>query len=118
MLEIIPPVLSPSGRQLVMDEAGNEVEVGSIKSTQDNRPILLDPSGNEIKAPRAILHSKAAKTIPAFEQKLNRFEELDRTAIDRSELVQKLVFDQKFVLLDLFGHFVETEQGQADGGVL
>ncbi|MDX6405300.1 MAG: hypothetical protein QOH70_2755 [Blastocatellia bacterium] len=118
MLEIIPPVLSPSGKQLVMDGAGNEVEVGSVRSAQDNQPVLLDSSGKEIKAPRAILHSKAAKTIPPFEQKLNRLAELDRMAIDKSELVQKLVFNQKFVLLDLFGHFIETEQGQADGGVL
>jgi len=118
MLEIIPPVLSPSGKQLVMNGDGNEVEVGNVRFTQDNTPILLDPSGNEIKAPRAILHSKANRNIPAFEQKLNKFEELNRSAIDRSELVQKLVFGDKFVLLDLFGHFPATEQGQADGGVL
>ena len=28
------------------------------------------------------------------------------------------MIDKKFVLLDLFGHFTEAEQGQADGGVL
>lgn len=118
MLEIIPPVLAPSGRQVVLDGDGQEVEVADLKATADNRPLLLDPSGNPIKAPRALLHRKGVETLPPFEQRLNRLEQLDRTAVDRTELVQKLVFDKRFVLIDLFGHFVETEQGQADGGVL
>jgi len=113
MLEIIPPVVSPSGKQMVMDGDGNEAEVGNIRFTQDNKPILLTVGGQEIKSPRAILRSKRDKAIQPFEQKLNRFE-----GFDRAELVQKLVFDKNFVLLDLFGHFPETEQGQADGGVL
>jgi len=113
LLEIIPPVLSASGKQLVMDGDGNEVEVEGVKSVRDNKPVLLTVNGGEIKAPRALLHSKTDKTVHPFEQKLNRFE-----TIDRSELVQKLVFKDKFILLDLFGNFPETEQGQSDGGVL
>jgi len=113
MLEIIPPVLSPSGKQVVMDGQGNEVEVGSVKFTRENQPILVAVNGEEIKAPRAILRLKSDRKLKPFEQKLNRFE-----GFDRSELVQKFEFDKNIVLLDLFGHFPETEQGQADGGVL
>jgi hypothetical protein len=113
MLEIIPPVLSSSGRQLVSDGAGNEVEVANVRFNQDNKPVLLTADGKEIQSPRAILRSKTDTKVRPFEQKLNRFENFDRT-----ELVQKLVFADKFVLLDLFGNFPETEQGQADGGVL
>jgi len=111
-LEIIPPVLSPSGKQLVQDGQGNEVEVADVK-LGEGKPILLTKDGAVIQSPRALLRSKTDKNPRVFEQKLSRFE-----ALDRSELVQKLVFQDKFVLLDLFGNFPETEQGQADGGVL
>ena len=113
ILEIIPPVVSPSGRPIVLDVDGNEVEVGNVRFTPDSQPVLLDAGGREIKGPRAILHAKA-DTLRTFERKLRRLE-----GFDRSELVQKLVLGpSKFVLLDVFGHFPEAEQGQADGGVL
>jgi hypothetical protein len=76
-------------------------------------PALLDTAGREIKAPRALVRSKSDPQPRDFERKLNEFERFDRT-----ELVQKLIFKDQFVLLDLFGNFHETEQGQADGGVL
>jgi hypothetical protein len=113
MLEIIPPVLAPSGRQLVMDARGNEVEVANARFTPDNKPVLLDINGRDIESPRAILRSRRDTTIAPFERRLSRFKEFDRR-----ELVQKFVFGNRIILLDLFGHFTETEQGQADGGVL
>jgi hypothetical protein len=113
MLEILPPVMSPSGRHMVVDGAGNEVEIGSARFSGDGRPLLLDPSGKEIRSPRAILRSKTERAPQLFEKKLDRLDNFDRT-----ELVQKIVIDRKVVLLDLFGHFTEAEQGQADGGVL
>ena len=112
MLEIIPPVLAPSGRQLVMDGRGNEVEVADARFT-DNKPVLLDINGRAIESPRAILRSRRDTTIAPFERRLKKFR-----AFDRSELVQKFVFKDRIILLDLFGNFPETEQGQADGGVL
>jgi hypothetical protein len=112
MLEILPPVTSPSGRPMVLDGEGNEVEVGSA-SVRDNRPVLMDPSGKEIRSPRAILRPKGAPAVQPFEAKLERLGNFDRT-----ELVQKITLDKQIFFLDLFGHFTETEQGQADGSVL
>lgn len=113
MLEIIPSPMSAAGKQLVLNANGEEVEVGKIHFDAKRVPLLLDTAGNEIKAPQALLHSKTnTKQLP-FERKLSQFERFDR-----SELVQKLVDGNSFVLLDLAGHFIETEQGQADGGVL
>ena len=97
----------------MLDGDGNEVEVGDARIPREGPPVLLDPSGREIKSPRAILRSKIEKEIRPFETRLRGMEQFDR-----SSLVDKLVFKDKFVLLDLFGHFVRTEQGQADGGVL
>ena len=113
ILEVLPPSRSPSGRQLVLDADGNEVEVGDARIPRDGPPVLLDPSGREIKSPRAILRSKIEREMRPFETRLRGMDQFDR-----SSLVDKLVFKDKFVLLDLFGHFVQTEQGQADGGVL
>ncbi len=115
VLEIIPPVFGPSGKQLVADGDGNEVEVADVRRPDNGgRPILLTADGKEIKSPRALLRSKRDDKLRPFEQKLTRME-----GFDKAELVQKLTFNKKdFVLIDLFGNFPETEQGQADGGVL
>lgn len=113
MLEILPPVTSSKGHPIVMDAAGAEVEVGDLQFNQGREPVLLDINGAAIRAPHAILRARGDDKIRPFERKLGTFERFDRT-----ELVQKLQFKDRFVLLDLFGHFVETEQGQADGGVL
>jgi hypothetical protein len=113
LLEIVPPVRSPSGRQLVQDEAGNEVEIGSARFDPEGRPVLLDPNGREIRSPRALLRSRSNPEPSLLEKKLERLDGFDRT-----ELVQKVAIKEKFVLLDVFGHFTETEQGQANGGVL
>lgn len=116
LLEVIPPVLAPSGRQLVMDGAGNEVEVANVRFQDGGKPTLLDPQGREIRSPRALLRSRTDTELKPFEERMRRLERLD--SLDRSTLVQKFVFDGRFVLLDLFGNFAEAEQGQADGGVL
>jgi hypothetical protein len=116
MLEIIPPVLAPSGRQVVADADGNEVEVADVRLQENTKPILLAADGREIRSPHAILRSKRDERAKPFEQKIERLDKLG--GFDRAELVQKLVFDKRFVLVDLFGNFPEAEQGQADGGVL
>jgi hypothetical protein len=114
ILEVLPPVLSPAGRQLVSDKDGNEVEIGGLRFTDNNQPVLLDVSGKEIQGPRALMRlNRNAPGMQTVERRLSRLDNFDRT-----ELVQKIVFDKKTVFLDLFGHFTETEQGQADGGVL
>lgn len=113
ILEVLPPVIGPSGRALVQDADGKEVEVVDARLVQGRQPVLLDAAGKEIKAPRALLRSKLNQEMLPFERRLAQLETFDRT-----ELVQKFVFKDKFILLDLFGNFQETEQGQADGGVL
>lgn len=112
LLEVLPPVLAPSGRPLVQDSDGNEVEVADARFARERVPVLIDPAGREIKAPRALLRSRGSEIRP-LDRQLERLE-----GFDRSELVQKFMLKDRVVLLDLFGNFQETEQGQADGGVL
>jgi hypothetical protein len=106
VLEILPTVMSREGRQMVADQNGNHVEVGSARWTTAGKPVLFDLSGREIQGSRAILE-------PAFAKKIELL-----GAFDKKELIQRLTFDDKIVSLDLFGNFPETEQAQADGTVL
>jgi hypothetical protein len=107
VLEVLPTVFSREGRQMVADQNGNQVEVGSARQSTDGTPILLDPSGSQIKGPRAILQPEIAKKMELVGE------------FDRTELVQKLTLDDRsIVTLDLFGSFPKTEQAMADGGVL
>ena len=108
VLEIVPPVLSRTGRQMVLDKEGNEVEIGSARFMGEGKPpLLLDVRGQEIQSPRALLPRDLAAKLA----RLGSF--------DKSELVQKIVLDNKAtVLITPMGTFPPTEQGQADGGVL
>ncbi|HEX9512232.1 MAG TPA: hypothetical protein VF939_17190 [Puia sp.] len=113
LLEILPTVLSPAGKQLVLDKAGNEEEIGSVRQDNNNRPVLIDTKGAEIQGARALLQSSKDSSGLPFMRKLRKIENFDRTS-----LVQKIVLDKKIFFLDLGGSFHEAEQGQADGGVL
>jgi hypothetical protein len=106
VLEILPTVMSRNRRQMVADQNGNQLEVGSARLV-NGKPILLDLSGREIPGPRAILQPEFAKKIELL------------GAFDQSELIQRITLDdQSIVSLNLFGSFPETEQAQADGSVL
>ena len=122
VLEVIPPVLSPAGNPLVADADDNEVEVGGVQVKPGSQPVLFDLHGKEIRSPRALLRPKEETTPRPFEQRLAKIDRLDKEAglqgFDLSELVAKITVDDTVVFLDLFGSFAETEQGQADGGVL
>jgi hypothetical protein len=113
LLEILPPVMSESGKQLVMDKDGNEVEVNKIALSQNRQLILSDINGKEIQGPRAIIQSAKDSLPSAVTIKLRKIENFDRTS-----LVQKFETDHTVLLLDLSGSFHEVEQGQADGSVL
>lgn len=113
LLEIIPPVIAPSGRQLILDQNGNEIEIGNIRFNDNRQPVILDINGNEIKETKAILKSAKDSSRLPFLEKLNKIENFDRTS-----LVQKIAFKNGSVFVDLFGNFHEVEQGQADGGIL
>ena len=113
ILEIIPPVLGPDGKQLVLDKDGNEVEIGNVKLNDNRQPTFFDINGKTIEGPRAILQAKKDTATLPFIRKMRGFENFDR-----SSLVQKITFDKNIFFLDLFGNFHEVEQGQADGSVL
>jgi hypothetical protein len=114
LLEILPPVLSQSGRQLALNASGEEVEIANAEVNDKNKEIrLLDNAGKPIDRPRAILSSKS-DTSSDLQRRIRGFGE----SLDKSSLIQRFTFKDKIFFLDLAGNVIEVEQGQADGGVL
>lgn len=112
LLEVLPPVLSPAGKQLIQDKNGNEIEIDKIQLDQNNKLQLLDKNQKEIAQPKAMMVSAKIKSRNHIGTLL-----LDQN-VDRSALVQKFTIDKRIFLLGLDGVLHEAEQGQADGGVL
>lgn len=112
LLEILPPVLSTSRKQLIMNKDGNEMEIGSVRVDNNQRPILFDVSGKEIQGPRAIIQSLKDTAMSPITKRIKKIENFDKTS-----LVQNIILD-KSIFIDLFGDFHEVEQGQAFGEVL
>ena len=114
LLEVLKPVMSKSGRQLVLNKEGQEVEIGSARLDQGKRPVFMDVSGKEIDGPRAIIRAQFDTVTKTRNRKLDRL-----TNLDKPSLVQKFTIDKNIVFLDLFGNVVDVEQGQGgDGDVL
>jgi hypothetical protein len=114
LLEVLKPTISPNGRQMVLNKAGQEVEIGSARLDKENRPVFLDVAGKEIEGPRAILRPQFDTVTKKRNLKLERM-----TESDKPSLVQKFTIDKNTIFLDLFGNVINVEQGQGgDGDVL
>jgi hypothetical protein len=99
MFEIEPPKLAPSGKQLLLDRSGahTEIERATLKN---GKPVFLDKAGKTIASVRPIIRPELLK------------------ANISASIAQKFIIDGKPVFLDGAGNVIDTEEGQADGGVL
>ena len=95
MLEVQPPPVAPSGRQLLKNAAGAQVEVDKV-TIANGKPVFLDTAGKAIAKPRLMLR---AELNPAL-------------------TVQKFVGASGTVFINGLGNAVPVEQGQSDGSVL
>jgi len=96
IFEIDNPRLGENKKPLVLDATGRQVEVFGIERSGDRQPIFLDLGGKPIERPRAVIS-------PLLNRKLT---------------VQRFAFDKLSVFLTASGAVIDTEVGQADGGVL
>lgn len=98
MFEIEEPKKAQSGKPVVLNRAGRQVEIERITLSADRKPIFMDKAGRSVQSPKAIVRPALA---PA-----------------RSRIVQRFMIDRIPVFLDASGNVIDTEVGQADGGVL
>ena len=96
LLEVVTPPTAPSGNPLIHDKAGNFVEIGKLNVTADNKAVFFDAAGAKI---------DHVVTPPAAHPAV-------------SKIVRKFVVGAQTIFLDPLGNVVETEEGQADDGVL
>lgn len=97
MLEVHPPKLSARGKPLILNSAGKQVEAERI-TIQDHKAIFHDKAGKVITSAKPILAQQAANS--------------------RLVAVQKFIIDGRPIFVDPFNNVIDTEEGQADGGVL
>lgn len=93
MLEVAPPLLADNGNQLVLNQAGQQVEIQRAAIDEKGEPIFFDKAGKLIPEPR-----------PIFPDDL-----------DEDKTVQLFLVDKLPFFLDFSGRVVNVEQGQALG---
>jgi hypothetical protein len=95
--DVATPVLGPTGKQVVLNGGGEQVEIGRIELNAQRQPVFFDLAGKVIERPR-----------PVFGRK-----------VESNRTVAKFIVQRKGpIFLNSAGDVVEMEQGEADGSVL
>jgi len=113
LLEILNPVISKTGKQLIQNGNGQAVEIGRAIFDKNKKPVFFDTKGVEIVGAKALIQSDLEGRSKLANPQVSKISEIDRV-----DLVQKFNIGRIPVFLDLNGNVIETEQGQADGSVL
>lgn len=95
MFQVEPPKRSPSGRPLILNQAGEQVEIGRAV-LRDGRPVFFDRAGHEIERARPLIAAEANGPLVA----------------------QSFEIDKTRIFLDPAGNVIDVEPFQADDGVL
>ena len=99
MLEVQKPPLAPNGKQLMLNQAGQRVEIE--RATMENgQPFFWDKSGKPIEGARPIPQAQL-KGGPAVQ------------ALPTTNIVQEIMVGQTPVFMTLSGKRVDVEQGEA-----
>jgi hypothetical protein len=99
MFEVERPKLGPTGKQLILNGEGKLVEFGRItleKDGKERKPIFLDEEGKRIVNARPFI----------------------RPELRKSAVVARFATGNSQIFLNVFGNVIDTEEGQADNGVL
>src|SRR6185295_3319307 len=99
----IHDVVRPKGKLLTLDKAGQEVEVRRVESVRDGKPVLLDYAGKPIDLRAA---PSGAPTLRGGD------------GATLSAQASTVLVNGRPSLVTMSGSVIDTEQGQAGGGVL
>ena len=109
MLEVHPAKLSAEGKPLVRNAAGKEIEVEKI-SIVKGKAVFTD------KASKRILSAKPI--LPARPMLLEKNIKVLPRQVANLIQVQRFMIGNRPIFIDPAGNVIDTEEGQADGGVL
>ncbi|WPU97005.1 hypothetical protein SNE25_15900 [Mucilaginibacter sabulilitoris] len=96
LFEIETPAIKANIKALVKNDAGAEVEVDHVQTDAKGAIVFMDKAGKPIQHPKAIIQHKN----------------------NSQNIVHRFAVGQKFVFLDSFGNFIESEEGQATNDAL
>jgi len=111
ILEVLKPVFSKNGKQIILNGAGEALEIGKAKLDENKRPVFFDVKGNIINGARALIQSNFDEKTRLINAKAMRLADFDKT-----DLVQKFIINGRPIFLDLNGNVIEVEQGQSEDG--
>jgi hypothetical protein len=107
MLEVHPAKLSPQGKPLVLNKIGKQVEVERL-TIQQGKALFIGKDNKPIQAARPML---LQKPLPPTTRKV--VPQQVRNLVP----VQKFIIGGRPIFVDFSGNVIDTEEGQADGGV-
>lgn len=126
VFEVAPAKLAPSGKPLVLNESGKEVEVESATVTK-GKVVFKDLAGKVITRPKAILRPELLRpmtaTLPKVLPKaaIKAFEKPAAPQAAKPQIVQRLVINGRPIFINHLGVLVnpvDPEEGQATGDAL
>lgn len=140
MFEVQPGPVSRAGNPLVLNRAGKQVEVARVV-TRAGKVVLLDKTGKTIVAPKLIVHpqiplselqrlrpqqQQLPEAVPQHETLARRpnaahvqvLRQLLPQRVNPKLIAQRFVLNGRNIFLNVNGGVIDTEEGQADDGVL
>jgi hypothetical protein len=147
MFEVQPGPISKAGKPLVLNKAGKQVEVEST-AMRNGKLVLLDKAGKAITSPRLIISKQVPQdqlqrlgpqqlllpelvpqhevlmrlvperevvTPPAVAHRLGTLKPVD---VNPKRIAQAFPVNGRPIFLNAIGGVIDTEEGQADDGVL
>jgi hypothetical protein len=112
MIEVHPTPLSRQGKPLVLNNAGQQVEVGGI-SVQSGRAIFLDPTGQPIPGAVPILPQSDPSRGGGLSKQILNIVPVQKFMMASTSAIASIP-----VFVTATSTVVQTEEGQADGGAL
>ena len=140
MFEVQPGPVSKAGKPLVLNRAGKQVEVSNTEM-RDGRVVLLDQAGKAIAAPKLIvpkqipleqfqrlrpqqqqlpepLTQREVMLMKPTAAHVQRLQKLQPRAVNSKLIAQRFTINGRNIFLNVNGGVIDTEEGQADDGVL
>jgi hypothetical protein len=114
LFEVEPAKVAPSGKQLILNNAGKEVEIERA-TIQNGKPVFFDTAGKRIVSPKPVIRPEILKAPMKAQVKAPAKAPIQAS---KSLIVQRFIINGIPIFIDPFGNVVQTEEGQATGDAL
>jgi hypothetical protein len=121
MLEVAPAKIAASGKPLILNAAGKEVEIERA-TIENNKVTFLDRAGKPITGAKPILEKRLLRHIAVEEAPVKMAPAGKNIPLSAKAaptiIAQKFIIGGRPIIIDPFGNLDPVEQAEADGSVL